>query len=107
MWRCVYLHLPYDIRKGELRNPNLDCHCEGEARSNPGCMALFLDCFAEPVQSDSEVLAMTEQTQSASFIIHSGNDALLLAVGRSLEATLRSLGLTVICLRYKLPLFSY
>ena len=51
----------------ELRNPNLDCHCwEGEARSNPGCMALFLDCFAEPVQSDSEVLAMT----IVSFVIH-------------------------------------
>ncbi len=29
-------------------------------------MALFLDCFAEPVQSDSEVLAMT----IVSFVIH-------------------------------------
>ncbi len=50
----------------ELRNSVLDRHCEGEARSNPGCTALFLDCFAEPVQSDSEVLAMT----IASFVIH-------------------------------------
>ena len=35
-------------------------------RSNPCCTALFLDCFAEPVQSDSEVLAMT----LVSFVIH-------------------------------------